>query len=288
MKSPLFVYIFCAAFLGPAETCLCDSEHREDEGQEFLFLLDEAYLQYQGQWQVEFQSEYLSGKKTIEGDEKTKQSMWQWTAAAEYGLTDWLQFEIEVPFASVYRKTIDDGEITRLEKAGIADIETSLKLRLFEEQENELLSPMISAVFSINWPSGSWRRGLGCDVYGFGWGLCFSKTMENWAYHINVELGIANDAREAGESATSDSTGFELGGAVVRSLSDRLDLACELLAEFEREKSSGSEEHETEVMVSPGIIYELAEDLQVGIAVPIGLTSESYNYGITAKLQYEW
>jgi hypothetical protein len=69
---------------------------------------------------------------------------------------------------------------------------------------------------------------------------------------------------------------------------DRLDIICELFAEFEREKTGTSESHETEFYVVPAVAYKLSENFEIGLGVPSGLTNESYDWGVGVKVQYEW
>jgi len=208
-------------------------------------------------------------------------------AEAEYGLSEWFQVSLEVPFASVHKKTIEDGETTHLNKAGIGDIQTGVKIRLLEE-DDQWWQPTVSVGFGLSWPTGQWRRDLGTDSYGWEANLLLSKTTDKWAYHLSGGFGMTDDAREQGESEKSDIEEFEVGGALVYGATDRLDLICELFAEFERERTSTSESHETEFYVVPGVGYKLFKDFEMGFGVPIGLTNASYDWGIIAKVQYEW
>lgn len=282
-RTPILLLISCISSI-----CFCAMAEDKGEGQDFIFLAESAYTEQKGCWQIGIGSEYHSHKNTIEGDERKKESLWIWTTELEYGLEDWLQFEVEIPFGSLDRKTIEDGETSRLRKAGIMDVESCLRIRLFKEDSEDFFSPTVSTSFSVTWPSGNWRRGLGTDTYGFGWGLSLSKTMGDWAYHIGAELELANDTREAGETGKSDATELEITGAIAFSVDEKLSIICELLAEFERERSTTHEEHGTELTINPGVVYELAKDFEGGISVPLGLNSQSYDWGIIAKIQYEW
>ena len=80
------------------------------QGQQFTFMSQEAYTQEKDSWQVSFTSQYLDRKTSRESDDVTLTSQWEWTAEVEYGLTDWLQFEAEIPFTHVKHKTTEDGE----------------------------------------------------------------------------------------------------------------------------------------------------------------------------------
>ena len=40
--------------------------------------------------------------------------------------------------------------------------------------------------------------------------------------------------------------------------------------------------------MTPVVGYELFENFEMGLGVPIGLTNASYDWGIMAQIQYEW
>ncbi len=265
-----------------------DIEKEEFEGQEFLFLTEEAYTQQKGQWQISISSQYFERKKSKEADEVKLRNQWQWTAEVEYGLSNWLQFEVEIPFQHVHKKTTEDDEITHLGETGISDVETGLKIKLFDENDDTWLSHTVSAGFELTWPSGRWRKDLGSDRIGWEACLSVSKTFDKWAYHLTGGFGFTNDAREQGESSTSDETEYEVAAALVYSPAETFDLICELIAEFERETSNTSESHRDEIYALGGVKCELFDDFEAGIGIPIGLTSKSYDWGLIVKIQYEW
>ena len=273
--------------VGSNSIAFADEASEDSEGQQFLFMTEDAYTQEKDQWQLSFTSQYLDRQKTKEGDEVKIKDQWQWMMEAEYGLSEWFQVTLEVPFASVHKKTIEDGETTHLNKAGIGDIETGIKIKLSEEGD-QWCEPTVSLGFELSWPTGRWRRDLGTDRYGWETNLLLSKTMDKWAYHLSGGYGMTDDAREQGESETSDTEEFEVGGALVYMATNKLDIICELIAEFEKEKTRTSTSHETECYVAPGFGYKLFEDFEMGLGVPIGLTNDSYDWGIMAKIQYEW
>lgn len=273
----------------PAAMAIADEEEIESAVRhEFLFMIEEAYTQEKGQRQVCFTSQYMDRKKSKEGNELKITDQWQWMTEIEYGLSDWLQLEVEVPFANVHKKTIEDSETTHLDKAGIGDVETGIRIRLSEENEGRWWSPTVSAGFELTWPTGYWQKDLGTDRYGWEANLSLSKTIDNWAYHLTGGFGMTDDAREQSENEEVDVEEFKAGGALVYRPTDKLDFICELLAEFEKEESSSNRSHEAEFYMTPGIKHELFRDFEMGVGVPIGLTHESYDWAIVTKVQYEW
>jgi len=265
-----------------------DQVQDEFEGQQFLFLMTEGYNQEEGEFQISFTSQYMDRQKLKDGDEIMTKNQWEWTTSVEYGLWDWLEFEVEIPFAHVHKQIIEDGETTNLDETGISDIETGILINLFEEEQDKWWSHTISAGFEVSWPSGRWRKDLGTDQFGWETNLVMSKTTDKWAYHLLGGFGMTNYAREQGESEKSDVEEIKAGGALVYMATDRLDIICELFSEFEKEKCGSGVSHETEFYITPGVGYELFENFEIGLGVPIGLTEESHDWGIMAKIQYEW
>lgn len=290
-KSPSLISttlsISVALSIGACFTTFADELHEEPEGQQFLFMNENAYTQEKDQWQLSFTSQYLDRKKTRDNDEVIIKDQWQWVTEAEYGLSDWFQINLEVPLLSVHKVTIEDGEALRLDKAGIGDVETGIRIRLIEE-DDQWWQSTVSVGFGLSWPTGRWKPDLGTDSYGWETNLLFSKTTNKWAYHLSGGFGMTNDAREQGESEKIDIEEFEVGGALVCGIADRLDIICELFSEFEKEKAGSSVSHETEFYIAPGFGYELFENFEVGFGVPIGLTNASYDWSFIAQVQYEW
>ncbi len=283
-----FTVVGLVILLGTSSIAIADEAQEEFEGQQFLFLITEGYNQEEGELQLSFTSQYMDRQRSREGDEVKTKNQWEWVTAVEYGFSDWLEFEVEIPFANINRQTTEDGETTNLNETGIGDIRTGVRIRLFGEEQDKWWSHTLSAGLELSWPSGDWRKDLGTDRYGWETNLVLSKTLDKWAYHLSAGFGMIDDAREEGESAKMDVEEFELGGALVYSLTDRWDVICELLAESEREKLSTSESRGTEFYVVPGVGYKLFKGFEMGIAIPIGLTNESYDWGMITKIQYEW
>ena len=213
-----------------------DGPDGELKGQEFLFMTEEAYLQEKGEWQVSFSSLYRDRKTTKEDDEINLEDMWQLSTEIEYGLSDWLQIEVEIPFLYIDKKTTEDSEVSHFDESGLGDIETGISIRLFEEDEDLWWAHTVSAGFGIAWPSGDWKKGFGTDRFGWEAGLSISKMLEQWAYHLSGGFGIVDEARERGESSRTDIHEFELGVALVYRPTEKLDLICESFAEYEQEK----------------------------------------------------
>lgn len=280
---------------------MADEEEEKYEEQQFLFMMEEAYTQEKGEWQAGFTSQYLDGKKSREvehedGEREDKLKIkdeWQWIAEIEYGVVDWLQLEVEIPFVYVDKRTIKESEnggrtVTDLKSTGIGDISGGIGIRLLKEDVDKWWFPTISTGFEVIFPTGNWKKDLGTDKFGWEAKIALSKAIDQFVIHLTGAIGITNNAREEGEAGEKDVKEFEYGAALVYRPEDRLDFIFEAFAEFEEEESEGNKNYETEFHVTPGVRYELFEDFEIGAGIPIGLTHESYDWGFITKVQYEW
>jgi hypothetical protein len=190
--------------VGSNSMAFTEEVQEEFEGQQFLFLVTEGYNQEEGGLQVSFTSQYMDRQRSKEGDEVKTKNQWEWVTAIEYGFSDWLEFEVEIPFAHIHKQTTEDGETTNLNETGISDIGTGIRIRLFEEEQDKWWSHTLSAGFEVSWPGGRWRKDLGSDRFGWETNLVLSKTTDKWAYHLLGGFGMTDNAREEGESEKRD------------------------------------------------------------------------------------
>jgi len=71
------VLIAIVLSVGSNSIAFADEAQEESEGQQFLFMNEDAYTQEKDQWQLSFTSQYLDRKKTKEGDEVKIKDQWQ-------------------------------------------------------------------------------------------------------------------------------------------------------------------------------------------------------------------
>lgn len=277
-------------------------EEKEEEHQECLFNLEEAYTKDKGGWETCFTVQYMDNKKSREveyedGDREDTLKIkdeWNWRLGIDYGIFDWLTAELEIPFANVDKKTIKDEEdsttITYLNKAGIGDIDAGLKFGLFKDQEKSWV-PAVSLGLDVSLPTGNWKKDLGSNHYGFGSLIAVSKTFDKWAYHLNAGGTYTPHGREEGETEKVDAVAFEGGIALAYMPTENLDLVCEVSTELERENTAGEYNYNSEVYLTPGIVYKFKnflKGLKVTAGVPVGLTYESYDWGIITQVIKEF
>ncbi len=292
--------LWCFLTIGFNGNVFCQENEKKIEKQQFLFMVEQAYLQEQGEWQVSFSTQYLDEKKSREIEYENEErydtlkikNEWQWVAAIEYGIYDWMQLEVEIPFVNVRRKTVLDADgvttSSYLDKTGIADVEAGLMFKLSKEDPDKWWATSISLGLGGAFPTGNWKKDLGTDRYGWETQLSLSKVIDKFVAHLNGGMGMVNNAKEQGESGKKDVKEIKCGVALAYRPTDKFDLISEVFAEFEDAKATGNKDYETQAYFTPGIRYKLFDGCEIGAGVPIGLTYESHKWGITTKVLYEW
>ena len=275
------------------------------KGQQFLFMNNNAYNQEKNEWQATFTTQYLSRQKSreVEYEEdgtrvdtlKIRNEL-QWVAELEYGLTDWLQVQIEMPYRHVEKKTIEESEdgdssTERLNRTSLSDVTAGFQIGLFKEDQGKWWLPTLAIESNATLPTGNWKNDMGSGRYGFDAGILLSKTIDKFTVHANVGGGYVDGSREQGSSSRTHQRNVGTGLSLVYQPTERLDLICELTKDTQRQnKPTGfkGSSRETEVYITPGIGYKLKNNTEIGLGVPIGLTYESYRWGIMGKILFEW
>jgi len=258
------------------------AEEELDTKQQFLFFMEEGYLQEQGEWEANLSSLYQDGLS--EGGVDSKE--WKTIAGFEFGLTEWLQVETEFPW--LWKEEKEAGTTER--ESGLGDIEVGLRAIVLEENEDGL-QPTVSVGIEMSLPSGDWKEGLGAGTVGYGPVLGISKTVGEWVFHAGGGLEWFNDAKEREGTETEKADIFEMNGgaAVVYQGVEDLEMILEVFGEYEAEEpEDGHNKYETELYLSPGLRYEVARGIELGGGVPIGLNDDSYDVGLFLKLLCEW
>jgi hypothetical protein len=261
--------------------------------QEFLFMLDDAYTQAAGQWQVAGEVGYMQNRRTTETfgpSLVTTDTDDLWTAAAKvaYGLTDAIQANLYVPYGHITTQSTTAGGLpTRLNRSGFGDVAAGLTFKLMD-QDHDTWLPTLAATATAVFPTSDKDEGIGKDAYGWRAGLAASKAVDDFYWHGNAAYGRANNTREFGQVGWANEKVFSCGAALVFAPTREYDLICETYAEFETEDNSLEQEHRMSWYLAPGAKYHLSETTDVGLSVPIGLRGDTYDWGIVAKVMFEW
>ena len=165
---------------------------------------------------------------------------------------------------------------------GFADVRLNYRLQALNETEScPALAPRLTLVL----PTGDSDFGLGHT--GFETNLPFSKIVsDRWTVHFNAGMSIFPDMHDR------DLINYTLGASAIYAVSRDFNLMLEAIAGWNEDVDpAGATSRETVALISPGARYaiNLPGDLQIvsGAAIPIGVTSDSPDWGMFFYLSFE-
>jgi hypothetical protein len=164
------------------------------------------------------------------------------------------------------------------------DIRLNYRLQALMEGER---TPAFTPRFSLVTPSGDVSKGFGHDRLGYETNLPFSKIVSNRVtLNFNAGGALFPDVNDR------DLWNYNLGGSVIYAVSRDFNLMLEAVAFWEEDVDAARRIDRTvTALLSPGARYAFncPNDLQivVGAATPIGLTSDSPDWGLFFYLSFE-
>ncbi len=240
---------FALAVLFPL-SAFADGE--ETEGHDFLFLLEEAYTQEDGESQLGASLSHA-----------TDAAEWEMEAEFEYGLTDRLQVSIEVP---IVKGRSDSPEIEELE-FGVA---YALVL------EDASILPTVTAAASVQAPlsaDGDWEYTTSLNT---------SKQVSDPLFLYTNLAGafVSNDA-------ISGVSEWSAGLGVAWEAADETWLIAEILHEEEADLDQGRKVWEQANFASFGLGFEPIDDVIIGAAYAHAF-DDSDDSRLIIQAQVEW
>jgi hypothetical protein len=181
---------------------------------------------------------------------------------------------------------------------GFEDIRLNYRLQALMEGER---TPAFAPRFSLVTPAGDASKGFGHNRLGYEINLPFSKIVSNRVtLNFNAGGALFPDVNDR------DLWNYNLGGSVIYAVSRDFNLLLEAVAFWEEDvadfaeilpasattnKASATIDRTVTALLSPGARYafNLPNDVQivVGAASPIGLTSDSPDWGLFFYLSIE-
>jgi outer membrane putative beta-barrel porin/alpha-amylase len=178
---------------------------------------------------------------------------------------------------------------------GLADIRLNYRFQALMETRR---TPAFAPRFSFVTPTGDADRGFGHDRFGYEVNLPFSKIVgDRWTIHFNAGGSVFPDVKG------HDLWNYNLGASAIYAVAENFNLMLETVAGWNEDVDlaavAGSAktalakkvDRTTMVLLSPGVRYafNLPGDLQIvaGAAAPIGLTSDSPDWGVFFYLSFE-
>lgn len=188
------------------------------------------------------------------------------------------QFSYTIP----YGFTEDDN--------GMADMRLNYRLQAFMEDK---YTPAFAPRLSLVLPTGDQTKDLGAGVVGYEFNLPFSKIVgDRWTLHFNAGMSVFPNAHQSWHL-----TNYSVGASAIYAVSRDFNLMLETLAGWNEDIAEGvfafeeTVERSTTAIISPGVRYafNLPNDTQlvIGAALPIGLTSDSPDWGMFFYCSFE-
>ena len=235
--------------------------------QDNSFLIEEAYNQEDGVIQH------------IQGFLLNHDSSWTYAFTQEWPVpkrAHQLSYTIPVVHLS------EDGG-----KTGFGDIALNYRYQLI------LRDPVALAPrFSLLFPTGNFKRGLGSGAFGLQWNIPLSvEVSEKWVTHWNA--GLTFIPRAKGISGTKANTlGYNLGASIIWLALENFNPMFETIwVSDESVQDNGSKTRENRLFINPGfrVAINLKSGLQIvpGISAPIGLGPSNKSKGVFFYLSFE-
>lgn len=168
---------------------------------------------------------------------------------------------------------------------GINDILLNYRYQLLSESETQ---PAIAPRLSLILPTGDEQKGFGNGVVGYQTNLPFSKIVsDRVALHFNAGATFSPDV------SGHDLLSYNLGASAIYAVSSTFNLMLESVINWNDEVNDrGQAERTATAVVSPGLRYAfnhkaIGAQTVIGIATPIGLNSNTPNYGVFLYASFE-
>jgi hypothetical protein len=167
---------------------------------------------------------------------------------------------------------------------GFEDIRLNYRLQALMEGE---CTPAFAPRFSLVTPSGDASKGFGHDRLGYEINLPFSKIVsDRVTLNFNAGGALFPDVNDR------DLWNYNLGGSAIYAVNRDFNLLLEAVANWEQDVDSARRiDRSVTALLSPGARYAFncPNDLQivVGAAAPVGLTSDSPDWGLFFYLSFE-
>ncbi len=166
---------------------------------------------------------------------------------------------------------------------GFGDVTLNYRYQaLYEDDHTPAFSPRLSVLLA----TGDEDEGLGYGKTGYQFNLPVSRiTGDRWTVHGNAGAttypGVSGD----------DPRSANLGASVIYAMSEDFNVMLEAVSTWLREPDgSGGSDYSTTALLSPGVrkaINFANAQMVVGLAAPIGLTSDSPDFGVFLYFSYE-
>lgn len=181
----------------------------------------------------------------------------------QYGLTDRLEWDVEVPYEFL---NPSGGQSV----SGIGDVETGLRYGVVDYRTQPL---SLTAGLRIGIPTGNRGNDLGDGRLS----LEPSFTASQWLGHLNVELNLS--WRHAVTNAgTEPKDEYQYNLAILCPMHQWF---------FVLEGDGETTSQRTKYFITPEVVWKLLPQLELFVAVPLGVTHAAGDYGVAVGMTLE-
>ena len=220
------------------------------------FQSETAYPQEAGEIQLTFVPQYTSGH---EGTSKSANVVF------EYGITD--SFQIEVEWGSFLRVDPDDPDEATVQ--GIGDLEIGARYSWMNISGSNVHAAL---GVDLTIPTGDEERGLGEGEYAASPVLILAADLSS----VPGAQVLANFGTDVGEGAFAFDEAEWFANLAFFMPVGALTLTTELSLSAD------------ETFFTPGMIWRVADSVELGLGVPIGLSEVSDDYRVVFMLTWEF
>ncbi len=236
------------------------------------FLVEEAYNQEPGVVQ-----HILNVAHSVTRHRGPDDREWDFAFTQEWPfLSQTHQLSFTLPYALV--------ESGGRSQDGINDISLHYRYQVLLETER---TPAFAPSFSLILPTGNAANGFGDDTVGYQINLPLSKIVsDRWTLHANAGVTYLPDV------GGHDLVSYNLAASAIYAVTPTFNLMLEAVSNFDDAVNDFDRtERSVSAVISPGARYAFnhSNDAQtvIGIAVPIGITSDAPDYGIFLYASFE-
>lgn len=250
---------------------ICLAAEAPEQPLQELFLSDTVYPQEKGEFQFTLAPSFRHGRES---------DRWDVPVSIEYGLSDSWQVELEWAALRV-RNPRHGGAL-----AGTGDVEVGTQYSFLNIAD----SPFHAAArFDVQFPLGDVNRELGEGFIEYQPSVILARDIPQWhnaQLFTQVGFGLVQRVRTPDDRADREPAAHELvwnSGVFVpfSSVVTTLEFSWR-----NNQWNHGGDENE--VYLTPGAVWKLPEDIEVGVGVPFGLNRQSDSIGVITTLTWEF
>lgn len=250
---PFTLTLLCAFLIAPITRADKLEEHQDHRARTIdqAIVGDTAVLLEHGEFEVTFGTSVED-----DGDQETVELFVQF----EYGVTDWFELGMQLPYLFLFPESNEMDEID-----GLGDMTLS-----FSWAVPTKLPLMISASLEVSLSTGNESKSSD-----------FSEGKEIWMPSLTIDLPTG-DAELV----------IDIGGEFAKHNSV---FVCEVTLAYPMDDivtsvgfDASLDGDEKELFFVPGIGFPIAEDIEIGIELPVGLNRYSSDWQINMELTFEF